>query len=134
MPTQREVMQPVADVLGELIGLEADGRQASESAIEYWERARSVHASLRAALAQPEEGRWLPIESAPKNGTMFRGYHEELIDLDFNPGGSVEAAWDGEQFIGCVWNGQQDAWYGKPVNLSHWQPVPAPPTEGSKTE
>ena len=76
-------------------------------------------------------GEWQPIETAPKDGTAFRGYHESLIDLDFNPHGSVECAFDGEKFIGCVWNGQQDAWYGKPVQLSHWMPFPPPPGEAN---
>lgn len=74
--------------------------------------------------ATPE---WQPIETAPKDGTAFRAYADELIDLDFNPWGSVEAAWNGEEFIGCVWNGQQDSWYGKTINPSHWMPLPAAP-------
>ena len=74
--------------------------------------------------ATPE---WQPIETAPKDGTAFRAYADELIDLDFNPWGSVEAAWSGEEFIGCVWNGQQDAWYGKAINPTHWMPLPAAP-------
>ncbi len=52
--------------------------------------------------------KWQPIETAPKEGAAFRAYADELIDLDFNPCGSVEAAWNGEEFIGCIWNGQQD--------------------------
>ena len=71
--------------------------------------------------------KWQPIETAPKDGTAFRAYADELIDLDFNPWGSVEAAWSGEEFIGCVWNGQQDAWYGKAINPTHWMPLPAAP-------
>lgn len=71
--------------------------------------------------------KWQPIETAPKDGTAFRAYADELIDLDFNPCGSVEAAWSGEEFIGCVWNGQQDAWYGKAINPTHWMPLPAAP-------
>ena len=69
--------------------------------------------------------KWQPIETAPKDGVAFRAYADELIDLDFNPCGSVEAAWNGEEFIGCVWNGQQDAWYGKAINPTHWMPLPA---------
>ena len=70
---------------------------------------------------------WQPIDTAPKDGTAFRAYADELIDLDFNPCGSVEAAWNGEELIGCVWNGQQDAWYGKAINPTHWMPLPAAP-------
>lgn len=70
---------------------------------------------------------WQPIETAPKDGTAFRAYADELVDLDFNPCGSVEAVWNGEEFIGCVWNGQQDTWYGKAINPTHWMPLPAAP-------
>ena len=90
--------------------------------------------SLRQQLAAAYEAgkrdaipEWQPMETAPKNGTAFRAYADELIDLDFNPWGSVEAAWNGEEFIGCVWNGQQDSWYGKAITPSHWIPLPAAP-------
>lgn len=94
-----------------------------------WRREVYTADQLRAAVLADRESRWQPIETAPRDGTAFRGYHPELIDLDFNPAGSVECAFDGAQFIGCVWNGQQDAWYGKPVELTHWQPLPAPPEQ-----
>ncbi len=96
---------------------------------KYMEQVDIVHWCEEAYEAGKRDAisKWQPIETAPKDGTAFRAYADELIDLDFNPCGSVEAAWSGEEFIGCVWNGQQDAWYGKAINPTHWMPLPAAP-------
>lgn len=70
---------------------------------------------------------WMPIESAPKDGTHV------LI-----AGGTFDAHWDeGLEFKGvCIayWHG--DHWHGNEANAhdewkrhhpTHWQPLPAPP-------
>mgnify|MGYP001279355116 CR=1 FL=1 len=88
--------------------------------------AKPADMSAQEPVAAPEG--WQPIETAPKDGTAFRAYADNLIDLDFNPWGSVEAVFDGEQIIGCIWNGQQDCWYGKPISPTHWMPLPAAPS------
>ncbi len=96
------------------------------------QHARSYAQGVLARPAAPQEPAapgWFPISQAPKDGTAFRAFAIELIDLDFNPGGSVECAWDGEAFIGCVWNGQQDVWYGTPINPTLFQPLPPAPGE-----
>lgn len=90
---------------------------------EYYKHAGAPKSAQQVAVPQG----WKPIATAPKDGTMFRAYADDLIDLDFNPQGSVECAWDGECFVGCVWNGQQDAWYGKPVAPTYWMPIPIAP-------
>ena len=88
-----------------------------------------VVALYAAAGAAPVPEGWQPIETAPKDGLPFRAYSKDLIDLDFNPNGSVECCWDGAEFVGCVWDGQQDAWYGKAISPTHWMLLPAAPKE-----
>jgi hypothetical protein len=70
---------------------------------------------------------WRPSESAPQDGTPFRAYGPALVDLDFNPNGQVEACFDGERFIGAVWNGQSDIWNTAPIEFTHWSPFPDSP-------
>jgi hypothetical protein len=80
---------------------------------------------------------WQPIATAPNDGSAFRAYGPSLIDPDFNPWGSVEACFDGERFVGAVWNGQHDIWNTLPIEATHWQPIPASPVvrpEGFRQE
>ena len=85
-----------------------------------------LHIELKTAQ---KDAAWQPIECNPKDCIPFLAFAEYLIDMDFNPEGIVEACWDGMQFTGCVWNGQQDAWYGKKVRPTHWMPRPKPPKQ-----
>jgi hypothetical protein len=73
---------------------------------------------------------WQPISTNPKDGSAFRAYAPELVDVDFNPGGSVEACFDGERFVGAVWDGCFDAWNTVPITPTHWMPLPDPPSAG----
>lgn len=90
------------------------------------ERVTELEAQLEAAQ---KDAAWQPIECNPKDCMPFLAFAEYLIDMDFNPDGIVEACWDGVQFTGCVWNGQQDAWYGKEVHPTHWKHRPKPPKQ-----
>lgn len=71
---------------------------------------------------------WQSTETAPRDGTTFRAYSPELVHPDFNPWGSVECVFDGEQFIGAVWDGQFDCWNTVPVTPTLWMPLPDSPS------
>lgn len=92
-------------------------------------------AALKSALAfvvtrpaQPVDRGWLPIETAPLDGTVFRAYSVDLVHPDFNPWGTVEAVFDGEKIIGAVWDGQFDCWNTVPISPTHWQSMPDSPS------
>lgn len=89
----------------------------------------TARAALRTLVAPPKTG-WQPIETAPKDGTVIRGYAPELFDADFNPSSSVEACWQDEEGWKCaVWCPSFDVWNTDVVPLTHWQPLPAPPAQ-----
>jgi hypothetical protein len=88
---------------------------------------------LRGAAPAPEGETWHPRATAPETGVAFRAYGHALVDLDFNPSGQVEACWDGDRFIGAVWNGQSDIWNTLPIEFTHWQPMPAAPASPGPT-
>lgn len=99
--------------------------------------AEEVEALLRDLLALLSAGgsaprveplTWQPIETAPRDGSAFRAYHPDLVHADFNPSGSVEACFDGEQIVGAVWNGCHDIWNTTLIEPTHWMPLPAPPS------
>ena len=71
--------------------------------------------TFTASRAQPAETRWQPIETAPKDGTrMLLTDHSEIVFC-------------GNYDTGCgFWVGDDgDTCHG----LTHWMPLPAPPTE-----
>lgn len=72
--------------------------------------------------------KWQNVGTAPKDGTPFRAYSADLVHPDFNPWGSVEAVFDGEQFIGAVWDGQFDCWNTVPINPTLWMPIEDSPS------
>lgn len=71
---------------------------------------------------------WNLKDTAPADGSTFRAYGANLIHADFNPWGSVEAVFDGEKFIGAVWDGQFDCWNTVPIEFTHWQPISDSPS------
>ena len=58
---------------------------------------------------------WLPIETAPKDGTRFLAY--EKRDISHYP------CWWNSDFQG--WSGWQDDWDSEP-KPTHWMPLPTP--------
>lgn len=98
-------------------------QQCEDFLVERYVEAVSVHGEVVTACPQ-----WQPIETAPRDGTPFRAYAEDLIHEDFNPGGSVEAIFEGDGgFIGAVWDGQFDIWNTVSIVPTHWMPLPDPP-------
>lgn len=76
----------------------------------------------------PPLAQWQPIETIPKDGTTFWAYSPELVHPDFNPRGVVECVFDGEKFIGAVWDGQFDCWNTVAVTPTLWMPIPDSPS------
>ncbi|QGA55905.1 hypothetical protein [Brucella sp. 2280] len=92
--------------------------------------------ALRAALSHPAHAdagkvdgdRWLPIESAPKDGTIvLLGWN----DPDINEIGAVAGWYENGPADNC-WYDQ----YHEPVTVTHWMPLrplpPAPASEGAE--
>ena len=61
---------------------------------------------------------WLPIESAPKDGTRILAYWRfRSLDSD----AIVVARWRGDEW--CV------VWDNEPISrIEYWQPLPPPPS------
>ena len=81
-------------------------------------------AVLASLIAEPPP--WQSADSAPRDGSPFRVYGPALVDVDFTPSGQVEACFDGEKFIGAVWDGQHDVWRTEFIDdkFTHWQSIP----------
>lgn len=62
-------------------------------------------------------GGWMPIETAPKDGTEILGYTEEV--------GALVLYWDSMTGEMDHWSDGMSVSFWKP---SHWMPVPLPPT------
>lgn len=101
---------------------EASGPQAEteEAAIAAW-NTRAHSAEIAGALRDAE--RWQPIESAP-NGAWFLAHSERgwiglarRADPDYAPGEG--------------WFEDEHTEYLNPAWLTHWRPLPAPPTQDS---
>jgi hypothetical protein len=88
---------------------------------------------LATLLPAPQQETWQPISTAPDT-QVIRLFASELIDADFNPSGSVEGQWtDDEGWIGAVWNPCHDCWDTRPIQPTHWQPLPSPPAPHTAT-
>lgn len=78
--------------------------------------------------APPEKNmmKWMPIESAPKDGTMVLGWPATgRYNQDF-PAAMV---WDGDRNDWIITVGGPDQFYniGNPDAPTHWMELPAPP-------
>ena len=106
----REGSMPYARVI-EIIRERID---AAKAAI----RARASHGQAPANPSPPEGmvGGWLPIETAPKNGTEILGYTEEV--------GALVLYWDSMTGEMDHWSDGMSVSFWKPT---HWMHLPAAP-------
>lgn len=74
--------------------------------------------ALEAALQVVPAGRWMTIDSAPKDGTRFWAYECNNDDVR-----QFECWWQ-DDFTN--WEGWRDDWDTDP-HPTHWQPLPKPP-------
>ena len=72
-------------------------------------------------MTKPDANGWMPIETAPKDGTQI---------LTFSPHGTVICEW---LPAGYFREGDAACWFPI-VNPTHWQPLPEPPVERSKSK
>lgn len=78
-----------------------------------------------ALLGAPTD--WQPIETAPKDGTVFWAYAESVEDPYGRGPRQAEAYWDKEEQI---WEGEGlTVWH----KITHWKPLPAAPNQQGKT-
>ena len=76
---------------------------------------------------------WQPIETAPRDGTVFLGYSEEWIDADFCPDGIRECFLNGGPgpdgiWTSAKWDNCNDTWWpDEETKPTHWMPLPTPP-------
>lgn len=110
-------------------------RRAESLGIFVREQADLALAALSQGEAPPPETAqgWQPRETAPDDGSAFTAYGPSLVHPDFNPSGSVEACFDGERFVGAVWDGCHDVWRTDFIEFTHWMRRPEPPTSEAGT-
>lgn len=75
------------------------------------------------ALERVDE--WMPIETAPRDGTpllLYRPWDDKTMDAGYPGPIWHSAGWGKSAFPGDTFRGE--ATYGKPT---HWRPLPAPP-------
>lgn len=82
-----------------------------------WPWRRRVEAG-KAEVAEKDRGGWLPIETAPRDGTVILAM---LTDSDIPQSVLYQKGWR------IHWDGYYLSGYDGPT---HWQPLPKPPQEG----
>lgn len=96
----------------------------------------AIPAAVSAYLAEAGDG-WMPIETAPKDGTRVMLWMEPMNDARFKPTDGPHAVFG----TWVVWSdamkreGVRDgwSWYGSPLHWpTHWRPLPAPPAAQEK--
>lgn len=71
--------------------------------------------------------KWMPIETAPKDGTQYLAFGCGVFFLENRPPNHFPGEW--------TWNASRNQWRGhahlSPLNdATHWMPLPEPPKEG----
>ena len=91
----------------------ATGEYADTASEDLWETWQAARASSAAA-------QWLPIESAPRDGTPVLVYHNRMV---------IEAWYSAKwgKFVQSETGGTNG------INPAHWMPLPAPPAKPDDT-
>ena len=98
--------------LNEAIACECDG-----------ERSRQFIDDLKLVVAEAEAGRWRPIETAPKDGTLLDGW--AVTDARKVAQREPDIMWDDEagKWIDPDYEDVETEHY----RLTHWRPLPPAP-------
>lgn len=88
----------------------------------YQDACRHVLNDLRALSSQTVADGWLPIETAPKDGTEIWGGHKVAgpAQTRFYDGEWCCVDWYEDQYIACTWE------------PTHWRPLPSAPSGGDR--
>ena len=129
-PTESPVSIEAAALIRRIPELEAD-LQTALGQVRYLMKDQEAKVLERDQLRAELEGRWLPIESAPKDGTKFLVIHSGRIDIGwFGKEGKLYLSTSIDEYgLRPVCHGGM---YGRVA--THWRPLPPPPTtqEGDK--
>lgn len=102
---------------------DSEYRLACNDIIEAIQERRALSSPDHADAGKVEGDGWLPIESAPKDGTEILGWHKVAgpAQTRFYDGEWCCVDWNEDQYIACTWE------------PSHWRPLPsAPASEGAE--
>jgi hypothetical protein len=114
---------------------------SKDSEIYLWQETDDAWRGYQAALSSPQ---WMPIETAPKDGSVFLGWvgAERWSHID---GGGSGYGHDMSQADFCWWradfNCPNDGYFdnasgqiGDSQGVTHWMPIPNPPAAPSPSE
>jgi len=109
-------------------GWRGDAKRALEVVKEYL-TTRALSSPDHADAGKVEGDGWLPIESAPKDGTVIDLWSDEYGRLTDCYWGSPMAYEGGE--TGWV-HAHSNEWAESPDEFVHWRPLPSAPSEGAE--
>lgn len=86
---------------------------------------------LLSASRKGNEMNWLPIETAPKDGTnILLLLHPQIVELT---GYTVEVChYQKRPLFGETWTAQNDGFSTEIAGATHWMPLPPPPGQSQE--
>ena len=85
---------------------------------------REVDAEIDDRLAAMIVAPWQPIETAPRDGTVFDGWCDPIGQIVGDGPGRIPDCWF---FAGKFFTNYDDGNPNEVLSLTHWQPLPEPP-------